>query len=196
MLTFIKNNKLLSIMFLITIITLITGIICGSILDNDTRKIISKNITNIILNIKDKGIPSFNNYFKCYSNNSLYLLIIWLFGISIIGLPLVIFMYILKVFIFSMEIMYLFINIKQISIVFIIIYLIPSIINVLILFLLSYYSVSYSLVLFRFLFLKRDYSLHRITKKYIKIFIISLIVLLLSTLLEIVVIPKVLYYII
>lgn len=196
MISFIKNNKLFSLMILITLITFFSGIVCSSILDNETRKYISKNISNIILNIKDRSIPTFSNYFKCFSNNSLYALSIWLFGISIVGLPIVIFLYLLKVFLFSIEFIYLFINIKQSNLLFIFIYLFPDIINILILFILAYYSVSYSIFLFRVLFLKKSYSLHRITTKYLKVYLFCLLIFIITSLLEILVIPKILYYII
>ena len=192
MIKFIKNNKLLSFMIFISALIIIIGIICSSIFDDESRQLILSNINNIIDNIKNKNIYTFSNYIKCFSNNILFYIIIWIFGISIIGLPIVIFLYSTKLFLFTIEFMYLFINIKITGILFNIIYLIPDIINILVLFFITYYSVSYSVVLFRFLFRIRNYSIQKITKKYIKILLLCIIICFISSLIEIFIIPRIL----
>ena len=194
MISFIKNNKLLSFMILISIIIFILGIITSSIFDDDSRKLILDNINNIISNIKNKNIYTLNNFIKCFSNNFIFCIIIWFFGISIIGLPIVIFLYGMKLFLFTIEFMYLFINIKTTGILFNIIYLIPDIINIILLFLITYYSISYSNVLFKFLFKKKNYSLQKITRKYCKILLITIFIYLISSIIEIFIIPRLLIY--
>lgn len=196
MISFIKHNKLFSFMIFSSALIFIIGIICSSILDNDAKKMIYDNISNIILNIQNKTTSNFNCFIKCFSNNIFIYIFIWLLGISIIGVFLVLFLYYIKLFLFTIEFIYLFINIKDTGILFNIIYLIPDIINIFILFVITYYSVSYSIVLFRFLFRKRQYLLHKITKRYTKILLLSIIILFLSSIIEIYIIPKILYYLV
>jgi len=196
MISLIKHNKLFSFMIFSSALIFIIGIICSSILDNDAKKMIHDNISNIILNIQNKTTSNFNCFIKCFSNNIFIYIFIWLLGISIIGVFLVLFLYYIKLFLFTIEFIYLFINIKDTGILFNIIYLIPDIINIFILFVITYYSVSYSIVLFRFLFRKRQYLLHKITKRYTKILLLSIIILFLSSIIEIYIIPKILYYLV
>lgn len=196
MISFIKNNKLLSLMISITVLIFIIGIISSFILNEDTKKMILDNIKNIILNIKDNNLSNLKNFFKCFSNNLIYCFIIWVFGISIIGLPIIILLYGIKVYLFTIEIIYLFINIKSTGILFNIIYIIPDVISIFILFLITYYSISYSIILFRILFRKKNYLIHKITKKYVKIFFISYFIYFLSSLVEIFVLPKILFYLV
>ena len=166
MIKFIKNNKLFSFMIFISVIVFLCGVITCSIFDNNTKNMITENINNLILNIKDKSISTFTNFFKCFSNNILYSFIIWIFGISIFGLVFSIFLYVIKLFLFSIELISLFVNIKITGFLFNLIYIIPDIISIILLFIVTYYSISYSVVLFKFLFRKCNYSLKNITKRY------------------------------
>ena len=62
MIKFIKRNKLLSILTLLTILTFLIGILYPAVVDNNTREIISKNITDLISSIKNN--MSFKDFFK------------------------------------------------------------------------------------------------------------------------------------
>ena len=194
MLKFIKNNKLFSILIFISFIIFILGIITCSILDENAKKQIINNINNIILNIKNKELSNGNNFIKCFSNNIIYCFIIWISGISIIGIFVVLFLYGIKLYLFTIEFISLFINIKQTGLIFNIIYIIPDIISLFILFLITYYSISYSYVLFRIIFRKKNYMISKITKKYIKILFCSFFIYFFSSLIEIFILPKILIY--
>jgi len=93
MISLIKHNKLFSFMIFSSALIFIIGIICSSILDNDAKKMIHDNISNIILNIQNKTTSNFNCFIKCFSNNIFIYIFIWLLGISIIGVFLVLFLY-------------------------------------------------------------------------------------------------------
>ena len=196
MINFIKKNKLLSTLIIITLITFIIGIFISSILSKDIEKEITNNIINLLNEIKSHNIHPTNTLKAIILNNILVLLIIWLLGISVIGIPIVLSIYILKVLTLSLEFIYLILNIKRISIFFIIIYLIPNIINLIIYFFILYYSINYSLILSKSLFLKKEYKLKLITKRYMKVLLISLISITINSLLEVLVIPKLLIFLI
>ena len=63
--------------------------------------------------------------------------------------------------------------------------MLPSLFNLVIYFILTLFSISYSISLFKILFLKKNYNLSNITKKYIKILGVSLLFNLLSSIIEV-----------
>lgn len=196
MIKFIKNNKILSILLFLTLITIIIGIITYAMIDNNIKKDINTNILNLKNNIKTNKLITLNIIKNKILGNTLLNTFIWLFGVSIIGIPIILILYLSKVYILSLETISLLMNIKNTSILFIIVYLIPNIINLLIMFFLVYYSISYSSILIKLLFLKKEYNIKKITKRYIKILLITTILILISTLIDIFIIPKILKFLI
>ena len=158
---------------------------------NDIKQEISNNIINLIDSLKNnpKG-----NISKTLTNNILSMTLIWTLGISIIGIPIVIIYYLTKLLTYTLEIIFLIINHKLISILFIPIYSIPYIINIMIYFILTYYSIAFSLILIKHLFMKKSYNIKEITKKYIKLYFILLIGIIMNSLIEIYVIPNILKF--
>ncbi len=195
MLKFIKNNKLLFILIVFTLISLISGILFNTLIDASTKKDITNNINSLITNYNSQSnlIKSFIPTFT----SSLFLdLLIWIFGISIIGCIIVLFLFLFKVFIFGFEFVSLLVNLNLGRIIFILIYMLPSLFNLVIYFILTLFSISYSISLFKILFLKKNYNLSDITKKYIKILGVSLLFSFLSSIIEIFIIPKILIFLI
>lgn len=195
MLKFIKNNKLLFILIVLTFISLISGILFNTLIDTNTKKDITNNINSLITNYNSQSnlIKSFIPTFT----SSLFLdLLIWIFGISIIGCIIVLFLFLFKVFIFGFELVSLLVNLNIGRIIFIIIYMLPSLFNLVIYFILTLFSISYSISLFKILFLKKNYNLSDITKKYIKILGVSLLFSFLSSIIEIFIISKILIFLI
>lgn len=182
---YIKRNKLLSFYIFITVLVFILGILYHSILPNELKEIVKDNTNNII-----KNKINLNEIKNIILNNSIYSIIIWILGISIIGSIIVLILFEFKVFIYSFELTSLIINLKLNNILFIIIYLIPKTINIIIYFIITYYSINYSIYLFKYLILKKNYNIKSITNKYIKVLIKSQIILLISLILEIFIVPK------
>ena len=87
-------------------------------------------------------------------------------------------------------------NLKIGHIIFIVIYMLPSLFNLVIYFILTLFSISYSISLFKILFLKKNYNLSNITKKYIKILGVSLLFNLLSSIIDVFILPKILIFLI
>ncbi len=188
MIKFIKRNKLLSILALLTILTFLIGILYPAVVDNNTREIISKNITDLISSIKNN--MSFKDFFKLLSSNYTFIIIIWILGISIFGTIIVLILYLFKVFIFGFELSSLIINLKLSNIIFIILYTLPNLLYIAIYFILVLFSISYSITLFKMIFLHKNYTIRIITKKYIKVLLVSLLLILLLSIINIFITPK------
>lgn len=186
----IKKNKLLAILLIISILTLILSLFLTSTINNTVKKDINKNIINILSNkeeqkalITDKTI--INSIFQKISITG----IIWILGISIIGIPITILIYITKVILLGWNLFFMIKNSKINNCLFIISYLLPDSITILILFFLTYYSLTYSILLIKLLFRKKHIPISNITKNYIKILIISIILELIITIIEVYLIP-------
>lgn len=188
MLKFIKRNKLLSILTLLTIFIFIIGILYPAVIDNNTKNIISKNINGLISTIQNN--ITFKDFFKTLSSNYIYTIIIWILGISIFGIAIVLILYLFKVFIFGFELSSLFINLKLSNIIFIILYMLPNLLYITIYFILVLFSISYSITLFKMIFLHKNYNIRIITKKYTKVLLIALILILLLSIITTFITPK------
>ena len=193
---YIKKNKLLKILLIITILTVLISIYLTATIDKSTKEEITNNIITLKNTLKTSKVSNLGIFTKTLSNNLITTSIIWLLGISIIGIPIVLGIYLFKVLLLSLEIIFFIINIKYTNIFFIIIYLLPSILNIFLYFILLYYSINYSIILIKVIFLKKDYKLKLITKRYIKILIFVLISMFISSLIEILLIPRILIFLI
>ena len=195
MLKFIKNNKLLFILIVLTLISLISGILFNTLIDISTKKEITNNINSLITNYNSQS-NLIKSFIPTFSSSLFLELLIWIFGISIIGCIIVLFLFLFKVFIFGFELVSLLVNLNIGHIIFIVIYMLTSLFNLVIYFILTLFSISYSISLFKILFLKKNYNLSNITKKYIKILGVSLLFNLLSSIIEVFILPKILIFLI
>jgi len=175
-------------MFLITIIILgfLSGIIFSNILSYSDYKEISNSVESYFLGIKNgSSINYLNNFINTISVNYIYMLLLFIFGISIIGVILNPFILYFKSFItgFSVGIIISIYSFK--GILGAILFIFPhQIINLIIYLLLSYYGFNLSIKLFKSLFLKKTFNSSEFMKKYIKILGLSSLILLISSLYE------------
>ena len=180
-----KKNKY-KYMFLITIIILgfLTGIIFSNILSYNDFKEVSLSVENYFLGIKDNtDINYLNNFFNVFGINFFYLLLLFISGVSIIGVILNPFILYFKSFIigFSTGIIISIYSFK--GIIGAILFIFPhQLINIIIYLLLSYYGINLSIKLFKSLFLKKSFNSNEFMKKYFKILGLSSLILLISSL--------------
>ena len=182
-----KKNKY-KYMFLITIIILgfLTGIIFSNILSYSDYKEISSSVENYFLGIKNsEDINYLNNFLNTFCVNFIYMLLLFIFGVSIVGVILNPFILYCKSFIigFSTGIIISIYSFK--GIIGAILFIFPhQVINMIIYLLLSYYGINLSIKLFKSLFLKKTFNSSEFMKKYFKIIGLSSLNLLISTLYE------------
>lgn len=186
----LKEKKLFIIIFIVTVISFIIGILLISILSGNNKSLIVKSLNNFFISIKENKLNQSALLYKTLTNNIIINLIIWILGISIIGIPIVISILSFKSLTFGFTISSLIYTYKFNGIIKSIIYIIPNLINLFIIFVLSYYSISFSLMLFNYLFRKKEYNKRIIVNRYLKLLLISLLLLILTAALESFVIPK------
>ena len=178
-----KNNLVILIVF-IMIIGLIFGSIYITILDNEQKNIILKQVNNYFLSFKKINFEEKIDIFKnsLYSN-LIYTFVIWLLGISIIGIPIVFLMVFFKSFILSFSISSIFAKYKINGFLKAIIYLFPSnIFLILFIIFLSTYSILISTKIISCAIKKESLNFKQFMGKYLFILILSILVSILCSL--------------
>ena len=175
-------------MFLITIILIgfIMGIIFSNILSYNDHQQISEVLKKYFLGIKNnQDINYLNNFINNFSVNYLYMLAIWIFGLSIIGIILNPFILYLKSFIIGLSVGVIISTYGLIGIIGVILYIFPHVlINLIVYLLLSFYGIKLSINLFKALFLKKNFNSSEFMHKYLVILGLSALILLITTLYE------------
>lgn len=189
-----KVNKLLLILLISTIISFILGCLFISIVDNNGRSLIKESINSYFDGIFDGKTNYINGLYTILPRNIFTNIIIWLVGISIIGIIIVSCLLLFKSFLVGFSLSSIIYTYGFKGILISIIYIISEVINLFIIFLLTYYSISFSILLFNYLFRKKDYNRRIIMKRYIKIFIICLGITILNSLISIFLIPNLLRF--
>lgn len=185
----IKANKLLFIEVLITILGFITGILLIAILSNENKDLIKESINAFFETINENKLKYTKLLYTSLTTNLIVNIIIWLLGISIIGIPIVIIILFYKSLMLGFTISSLLFNYKLSGIILTIIYIIPYIINLFLIFIMTYHSVRFSLTLFKYLFKKGDFNKKNVVSKYIKLLTFSSLSFILSSLIETYIIP-------
>ena len=184
-------------LFVFYVILLITGIIAGSlfvtILKQEDIMLINNHLNNFLNNIESNKIDYLNAMKSNLIINVSLILIIWLLGISIIGLPIIIIIYFSKLFITGFTVSSIIATFKFKGLIFSILYIVPSqIILILILILLMIFSSSFSCKLSYSIFKRKTFDFKRIMNKYFKILLISLITAIITSLYDSYLLPIIL----
>ena len=183
----IQKNKYKYI-FLLTIILIgfISGIIFSNILSYNDHQEISNTLKDYFLGIKNnQSINYLGNFLNIFSVNYLYMLLIWIFGLSIIGIILNPFILYFKSFIIGFSVGIIISVYSYLGILGSLLYLFPHLlINLLVYTLLSFYGIKLSIKLFKALFLHKNFNFQELVKKYLKILGLASIILLITTLYE------------
>lgn len=186
----LKDKKQFIIIFVICIVAFIIGVLLPSILNEENRKIIQTSLNSFFDTIKNNQLKTNELLFKILTSNIIIDLILWLLGISIIGIPIVIILLSYKSLSLGFTISSIISTYKLNGVIKALIYIVPNIINLFIFFVISYYSISFSLMLFNYLFRKKEYNKRIIVNRYLKLLVISIIILIFSSVIETYVVPK------
>lgn len=183
------DKKTFLFLAILSIIGITTGALFMTILSSSDKDTINKSLVEYINNIGSIKFD-FNSFLNNFIINIIYALIIWILGISIIGLPIVIIVIFFKSFLLSFSISSFVINFKLKGLAYGFTYLFPhAIINFLIYMFLGVYSIKLSLNFISAIINKKNINMQSIMVKYIKILIISVIIILITTLFETFVMP-------
>jgi len=190
--SFFKYNKK-TFVFLITIavVGLISGICFYFLLSNEDKTNSLNIVTNYIQNIKNNDLT--NHFTTTFFFNIILLIIMFISGISIVGLFICTLMYFIKNFAVGLFVTLLTKSTSYFTVP--LLYLFPAqIVNITIFTILLYFSLSISLELLYCLIKGRNYNFKNVGKRYLIVFLILIGILLLSTIYEVYILPKILLY--
>ena len=187
----ISNNKRMIIFFSILIII---GIIVGSFfsvtINSNDKTLVGSYLDTFLASIKDGNINYTSTLINALVTNTAFMFIIWLLGFSIIGLPITLFMFFSKAFSLGFSIGSLMINYKFSGICYSFFYIIPcQILYFLGFSILMIYSVTLSMKFLSAIIKKKTLDFKYIINRYLLILFITVIIIVISSLLETFVMP-------
>lgn len=172
----LKQKKIYVFLFVLVVISILSGILFWFVINKENKLLVNNELTSFFNCIKDGAtINYWGSLLNSITTNLIYIILIWLLGISIIGLPIILFMITVKSFIvgFSISSIIAIYGFKGLLGAFV--YTFPhQIIFLLLLILLGFYSISFCIKLFKYLFLKQIINFKVAMRRYLKILLISI----------------------
>ena len=191
------NKKLFIFLIVISLIALISGSLLVVLLDKTDKQIVTNYLTNFIDNISKNKIEYKSTLINSLISNIALILGIWLLGISVIGIPIIIFLYFTQIFTFGFALGTLILNYKFKGIILAFVYTFP---NYLILFstllILVSYSIILSIKLITTIIKRKQIDFKIISNKYLLILLFSIISGLVFSLYETFALPNIIKLII
>lgn len=182
---FKKNKKLFVFVSILLIIGFIAGTLFITILSTEDKKIVSETISNYFNQIKNNNIDLEYTLRTSLTTNLIYLVFMWLLGISIIGIPIIIFLIFIKSFILGFSISSIIFKYKLGGTLLSFSYIFPhQILNLVVISFIGLYALKVSLSLIKLIISKKQINFKLIIKKYFAVLIICVIISIVSTLFE------------
>ena len=179
------NKKTLLFFTILLIIGIIAGSIFMAILSETDKKLVTDYFNNYISNIENNKLNYLESIKNGLFNNLLYIIIIWILGISIIGIPIVTIMFFIKSFTLGFSIASIVFNYKLKGCLLNFINIFPhQMIYFLIYMLITTYSIFFSLKMINSIINKKNMDFKIIMNKYVKILLISVIAITIGIIIE------------
>ena len=191
LLNVILPNKKINIFVLATLVLgVISGAIFLVILNNEDKEMVVNQITTFFNSVNNGEINNFLIFKNSLIENIIFIIIVWILGMSIIGILINIFVVYLRGFILGFTVSSFILVYKAKGIISSVIYMVPTgIINLLITLILGVYSVMFTTSLFRQIFKGGNYNLVKTFKRYFLILIIVILLSIVSSISECYLIP-------
>lgn len=179
------NKKTLLFFTILLIIGIIAGSIFMAILSETDKKLVTDYFNNYISNIENNKLNYLESIKNGLFNNLLYIIIIWILGISIIGIPIVTIMFFIKSFTLGFSIASIVFNYKLKGCLLNFINIFPhQMIYFLTYMLITTYSIFFSLKMINSIINKKNMDFKVMMNKYVKILIISVIAITIGIIIE------------
>ena len=187
------NKNLFVFLLVIVIVGVVSGSIFSAIIDTHDKKMVVDYLTEFFNNVKSGKL----NYDTSIINTLFFTvgsaIIIWLLGVSVIGFFIVLFMLFMKAFVLGFSIGSIIINFKLKGILIGTIYAFPhQIINILVFMLLSAYALIVSFKIMKCMTGKKTLDFKGIMNRYMTVLLFSGIVLIITSVYEVYLMPKLL----
>ncbi len=185
------NKKIFVFLLILFIVALVAGSIFSVTLNDSDTALVNTYLENYISSINDNTIVFKDTFINSISSNIIITIIIWLLGISIIGLPIIIFLFFYKCFVIGFVISSILMKYKVKGLLLSIIYVFPHhIINILLTMILISYAFIISIKIINAVIKRKEISFKDITYKYLVILGLGCLILVFTSLYESFIVPK------
>ncbi len=180
------NKKINYFTFFIILLGIISGSIFLVILKDSDKDIVISKISEFMFNVDSNKVNNLIAFKNAFIENSIYVVLVWILGLSIIGIVINIFITYLRGFITGFSISSFILAYKYKGILASFIFAFPTcIINLITTFIISVYSFTFTVMLFKSIFNKtNNLMIKGYLKKYFLILGICMILVLLSSISE------------
>ncbi len=185
-------SKKLNIFILsIIILGIILGSIFSTIITQNDQNLVIEKIKLFITNISDNSLNTITSFKNSISINLIYIIIIWILGMTLIGIPINTFLLFIKNFILGFSLSSFILTYSYKGLILSSIYLIfGELLTIIILSILTTYSIIFSSKLLKHIFKSNiPNEIPKYLKNYSLIFVISIILCLISSISESFLVP-------
>lgn len=185
-------SKKLNIFILsIIILGIILGSIFSTIITQNDQNLVIEKIKLFITNISDNSLNTITSFKNSISINLIYIIIIWILGMTLIGIPINTFLLFIKNFILGFSLSSFILTYSYKGLILSSIYLIfGELLTIIILSILTAYSIIFSSKLLKHIFKSNiPNEIPKYLKNYSLIFVISIILCLISSISESFLVP-------
>lgn len=191
------NKKMLIFLIVLFFIALISGSLLVVLLDKNDKTIIQNYLNNFISDLSKNKIDYFLVLKSSLISNIFVVIGIWLLGISIIGIPIILFVYFAQAFTLGFSLASILLNFKFKGLLLSLIYLFPNnVLYFIMLFILVSYSMILSLKLIMNIIKKKQIDFKIVSNKYLMVLFFSIVVAIICALFETFVLPNIIKLII
>ena len=189
------NKNLFVFLLVIVIMGVLAGTIFSLILDGDDKGLVSGYMSDFFTSVKEGKLNYDTSLINTLVFTCFFGVLIWLLGVSVIGFFIIIFLLFLKSFILGFSIGSILVNFGLKGVLISLVYVFPhQVINLLIFMFLSAYGLIVSFKIMSCFSGKKVLGFKNILNRYIKVLIISVMVLIVTSYYEVYLMPQVLKF--
>ena len=149
-----RKRKQFNILVILTIISMLLGIMFVAILSKTDKNLIKTSFNNYFLTIAKSNYNGYNTIINNMLSNVLLPFLIWIIGVSLIGTPISIIYLLYKSFVYGFTISSLLYTYGFKVIPILLIYIFSLTIDLFIIFILTFYAINLSKKIYIFIFKK------------------------------------------
>lgn len=185
-----KHKKMILFLLGIAMIGFITGTIFTTILSETDKNLVKDYITEFIGKIENNKLNYANSFKNAFVSNVVFVVTIWILGMSVVGIPINLFIYFAKAFMLGFSISAFILQYKSKGCLLALIYIFPHhIINIIVYTVLLVFSINFSKKIMHSFKNKKPVSFQNLFRRYSVIFAFGLILIAFTTIIEIFITP-------
>lgn len=184
------NKRMLVFLFTLLFMAVLFGSFFATKLSTNDLEEIKSSLDTFFSMTKQNKLNQLPAFFQSFGANIMFTIAIWILGISVIGAPLMIVLFFMKAFTLGFTIASMIKIYRLKGLLYSLIYIFPhQVINLLVFIFFIMFSMSLSITLFQALLKKKTVDFSKVMNRYVFILAITIGILIITSLLEIYLMP-------